>query len=496
MASDDRLKLLLEFASLGTRLPTSVKLTPRTSRTPRATEDQNSWTLRQQKWKGIKAQLAAKAEAHSAQQRIKPLTLLGGGEKPHLPPLPPTLRTSDLPAKDVEQIQSTYHWRPVQIREHCFASDEPGRTLGTYVNTLSFNLAPQTLQGAKPLQVRLASGNFTAQGAVWCYILEDSFVQCRGVVIGTCPKTHDPENGRNIRICRLPVEARPRRGLQFAALSREAYDVGGHITYTSSRVALTVTPDGWICGHSTREMEGAIDLSAIRFCKQGGISLTDEVTLHTVDVRGSRLVCLQGHLSECFYVLESKRPLAMLPESCRPKEVLHFVTPGSGPGAFHLIQVRPTQGSGIGGDLMWKDGVWNHDQVHLTGIMYEVSADSLALSFLDASWSPEILKIFVAEFQKFLMAKFGSIDDAWIEAFDLNGLGVVNFTQFSVGCKKAGYVGNATRLWAAINDDHGDVICLDQLAKNYLEPEQPGYSQLLDMGNAELPAAALPEGTR
>lgn len=29
-----------------------------------------------------------------------------------------------------------------------------------------------------------------------CYLLEDSFIQCRGVVIGTCPKTHDPENGR------------------------------------------------------------------------------------------------------------------------------------------------------------------------------------------------------------------------------------------------------------------------------------------------------------
>ena len=61
--------------------------------------------------------------------------------------------------------------------------------------------------------------------------------------------------------------------------------------------------------------------------------------------------------------------------------------------------------------------------------------------------------------------------------------------RFSVGCKKAGYVGNATRLWAAINDapcrhqdvpsgrrrpslvcpcfeDHGDVICLDQLARS------------------------------
>ena len=96
------------------------------------------------------------------------------------------------------------------------------------------------------------------------------------MVIGTCPKTHDPENGRKARgvemalsrllpllegifafaACRWRLtgamrpfmsseveaaaadsvaegcfattcKARPRRGLQFAALSREAYDVGG-----------------------------------------------------------------------------------------------------------------------------------------------------------------------------------------------------------------------------------------------------------------------------
>ncbi|CAJ1387716.1 unnamed protein product [Effrenium voratum] len=419
----------------------------------------------------MQAQLAAQAEEKLSQQRVKPLTLIGGGEKPYLPPLPPSLHRADIPAKDVEQIQSTYHWRPCQIREHCFAADEPGRTLGTYVNTLSFNLSPAMLQAARPLQIRLAPGNFTAQGTVWCYIMEDSFIQCKGVVIGTCPKTHDPETGRNIRICRLPVEARPRRALQFAALSREAYDVGGHVSYTSSRVALTVTPDGWICGHSTREMEGAIDLSSIRFCKTGGLSLTDEVTLHTVDVMGSRLVCLQGHLHECFYVSDCRRPLAMLPESCRPKEVLHFVTAGSGPGAFHLVQVRPMKGSGIGGDLMWKDGVWNHDQVHMTGIMYEVHGDALQCSFLDASWSPEILRIFVAEFQKFLVAKFGSIEDAWDEAFDLDCVGTVNFTQFSMGCKKAGYVGNATRLWAALNQDQGEDISLEEFARDSLDPE-------------------------
>ena len=39
----------------------------------------------------------------------------------------------------------------------------------------------------------------------------------------------------------------------------EVTSVQGHVIYTSSRVTLTVTPDGWICGHSTREMQGAID---------------------------------------------------------------------------------------------------------------------------------------------------------------------------------------------------------------------------------------------
>lgn len=39
---------------------------------------------------------------------------------------------------------------------------------------------------------------------------------------------------------------------------------------------------------------------------------------------------------------------------------------------FYTTTLQHTKlgtGSGIGGDLMWKDGVWSHDQVHLTGIM-------------------------------------------------------------------------------------------------------------------------------
>eukprot|EP00931_Biecheleriopsis_adriatica_P121915 TRINITY_DN96964_c0_g1_i1.p1 TRINITY_DN96964_c0_g1~~TRINITY_DN96964_c0_g1_i1.p1 ORF type:complete len:495 (-),score=76.36 TRINITY_DN96964_c0_g1_i1:145-1629(-) len=450
-------------------------LTPRTSSTPRGTAESNSWTRRQNHWKGIKA--AALAIAQEKQAIVKPLTLVGGGDKPVLPKLSRSVKESEVPAKDFEKIQSTYHWRPIQIKEH-ERPDDPGHTLGTYINSLSYDLAVPTLQGAKPLQIRLEPKNFSAQSTLWCYMVGDSFIVCRGVVVGICPKTHDPENGRNMRIARLPVEARPRHGLQFAALSREAYDVGGHVTYTSSLVTLTVTPDGWICGHSSRELEGAIDLSALRFCKSGGISLTDEVSIHTVDVGPSRLVCLQGTLAERYYVTDSKRPLAILPESCRPKVGIPFVTSGSGPGAFNLIQVNVTHGQGLGGELIWKDGVWNHDIVHLSGIMYEVSADAMPFSLVNASWAPEILRVFVTEFQKFLIAKFGSIDSAWETAFDLDGSGEINFTEFSIGCKKAGYVGNATRLWAALDEDQGGSISLDELAMDYSEGlEGYGYTK-------------------
>lgn len=41
--------------------------------------------------------------------------LIGGGEKPHLPQLPASLRGPPR-APEIEQIQSTYHWRR-DIRE-------------------------------------------------------------------------------------------------------------------------------------------------------------------------------------------------------------------------------------------------------------------------------------------------------------------------------------------------------------------------------------------
>eukprot|EP00435_Cladocopium_sp_Y103_P010051 s4128_g2.t1 len=139
---------LVEFVSMPVP-PRHVRLTPRETKVSRGTEEErlwNSWTKRQRHWRNIKAQLAAKVAEKQAQQREKPLTLIGGGEKPHLPPLPKSLQHAQIPAKDVEQIQSTYHWRPCQLSEHVYAADLPGRSLGTYVNTLSYDLGKETLQ--------------------------------------------------------------------------------------------------------------------------------------------------------------------------------------------------------------------------------------------------------------------------------------------------------------------------------------------------------------
>lgn len=61
------------------------------------------------------------------------------------------------------------------------------------------------------------------------------------------------------------------------------------------------------------------------------------------------------------------------------------------------------------------------------------------------------------------MRKFGSIEEAWTYAFDTDGSGSVNFTEFGLGCKAAGYVGNATRLWAALDEDRSGEISLEEL---------------------------------
>merc|ERR1712083_630992 len=71
---------------------------------------------------------------------------------------------------------------------------------------------------------------------------------------------------------------------------------------------------------------------------------------------------------------------------------------------------------------------------------------------------------FVEDFQKFLVRRFGCVEDAWSKAFDTDFSGSINFTEFCCGCKMSGYVGNVTRLWAALDDDRSGEISLDELS--------------------------------
>jgi hypothetical protein len=110
---------------------------------------------------------------------------------------------------------------------------------------------------------------------------------------------------------------------------------------------------------------------------------------------------------------------------------------------------------------MWKDGVWNRDKVNLTGVMFEVAPDAVKHTVFAAG--REGAAVLIRDFQQFLIRRFGSIDEAWREAFDLDGSGEINFTEFGLGCKAAGYVGNATRLWAVFDEDQSGEISLVEL---------------------------------
>eukprot|EP00929_Paragymnodinium_shiwhaense_P041251 TRINITY_DN21438_c0_g1_i1.p1 TRINITY_DN21438_c0_g1~~TRINITY_DN21438_c0_g1_i1.p1 ORF type:complete len:439 (-),score=84.68 TRINITY_DN21438_c0_g1_i1:196-1512(-) len=366
-----------------------------------------------------------------------------------------------------DKVASSYHWRPVQLKEHPQQMGFMSYSVGTYVETLTMHIANETYADSTSRLLRLESTNFTADGSLWCYLVGGCFVICKGQVVG-----HGIQRGMKMLLGRLPVECRPRSELRFAALSREAYDVGGHIAYTSHLVTLFVGADGYVHLVSSRETEGAIDLSAIRFCIEGGISLIDGVSLHTVDVGGTRLVTLQGTLTDRFHTVHSAKPLALLPESCRPPRELPFITSGRSAGGFHLLVAKPSYDMGCGGELFWRDSIWNHDQLHLTGLMYEVAADARQISTLSSRWTGESLQIFVKDFQNFLIRKFGTIEAAWFQAFDTDGSGSVNFTEFGLGCKASGYVGNATRLWAALDEDRSGEISIEEMHMGMLAPAE------------------------
>lgn len=349
----------------------------------------------------------------------------------------------------VDSVKAPYNWIPCQS----------SFSVSTTVHTLLCEMVDTFTKNGDSLTqlIRLErNAGFQVRDTPRCSSVGGTFVFCKGSICGQCPRS-------GVIFGRLPASFRPHEVLLFAATSREAYDVGGHVAYQTALVTLAVRPDGFmlLVGGKEPPREGTIDLSAVRFCSGKGISLVDEVSLHTLDIYGSRLVTLQGRLANRWWTRDHRHPLALLPESCRPPKEIPFIVTGTSSGGFHLVLVRPSFSFGCGGDLMWKDGVWNRDKVNFTGIMFEVASDAMKHPSFTAG--REGASVLISDFQQFLLRRFGSIEEAWHQAFDLDGSGQINFTEFGLGCKAAGYVGNATRLWAALDEDASGSISLSEL---------------------------------
>jgi len=403
-------------------------------------------------------------------------------------------------------------WVPVQMTEHDGYSPDEKYFVGTYVDSLSVNFQfPGVDEKPLPLESR-----FEAPGAPpsW-FVLGDGLIMCKGVAVGFFPREPDSSGRcRNLRIARLPRSARPSRSLQFPGILREVHATqGGRVACSSHLLTLVVTPEGWILGlaaHASAPTRcdagmpalgcsrdgatGAIDLSAIRFSIRGGISLIDSVTLQECNVAGTRLIILQGHLSERCFRTDRAKPLSLLPESCRPPRNLNFVVSGSRAGSFNLLAVQPAKSfdAGCGAELLWRDSVWIKDDIHLSGIIYEVEPRALGHSLIDMKWSTKSGKIFLKEFQTLLTRKFGSVAEAWSKAFDTDQSGSINFTEFGLGCKAAGYVGNVMKLWAALDVDHSGDISLEELDE-YIELDTVNS---LDIRRYTAPASAIPGSSK
>lgn len=272
-------------------------------------------------------------------------------------------------------------------------------------------------------------------------------------------------SARDNMIARLPEGLRPTRPLLFAALARDVFEDGGRTVISSSLATIMVTPDGEITKLGGGTPEASIDLSAIRFCTDRGISLVDEVSVHAVDIAGSRLVTLQGVLLERSWQHGGvKKQLATLPESCRPAKDLHFIVPGMSREGYHLVYVRPTTAAGSAGEIMWKDSIWIRDRINLTGVMFEVSQDVLSLRLHKTDEEMEVAKqALMQDLHRRIVKKYGSIDFGLKKAFSITEADELNFTQFVAGTKLLGYPGHMTRLWSMLDEDQGGSVSYEEL---------------------------------
>jgi len=293
---------------------------------------------------------------------------------------------------------------------------------------------------------------------------------------------------------RLPAEARPPKLLRFAARACHPADESG--AFGCKLVTIECETNGDILIYSGVRRSDAlrpgstIDLSAVRFCAGNGINLIDDVLLYLCDVNGTRIVCLQGMVSERYfnaaartshpgcvancsstayrseYGTHGRTPLTLLPSSGQLARETYFVTAGGSEGGYHLLLVRPDgEGRVVGsGDIIWRDCSVHRDVIHLDGLMWEATPEALLVANpMSVSRANESQVILVMDFQRYLIRRFGSVQEAWDDAFDTDCSGSVNFTEFGIGCKAAGFVGDVTKLWAALDIDRSGVLSISEL---------------------------------
>merc|ERR1719198_327334 len=115
---------------------------------------------------------------------------------------------------------------------------------------------------------------------------------------------------------------------------------------------------------------------------------------------------LQGSLAPRNWRRHSKQSLAILPENCRPPKELTYIVAGSSSGGFHLVRVRPAPSFNVGrgGDLMWSDGIWIRDRIHLTGVMFEVAPEAVQISEYNSK-DNSLRDILIREFQNCILQR-------------------------------------------------------------------------------------------
>lgn len=325
--------------------------------------------------------------------------------------------------------------------------------------------------------------NFESSRPVFCYKVGGNFIVCKGTV--ECRAQELPAV-----IARLPEGMYPPRPLSFAALVRSRESAHGVPDEHggSTLATLLARPDGLLllvarqCSDTT-----LIDISAIRFCQDRGISLVDEVSLHAVDVAKTRVMILQGTLRQRDFEKDRRSPLAKLPSSCRPPCDLAFIVAGHSAGGFHLLQIHPTFASGEngnGGEIHWRDSIWRRDKIHLSGVVYEVHANSIAASF-NCERSPAVAAVLsqklVKSFRRRIVSVYGSLQKG-ASAFGIHHDREISFDEFAAGCKLIGYGYEVTKLWSIMDEDRSGGISAIELLGDIMPPDRTPALENNDLG--------------